>query len=103
VRGGPLDELRRSPLAVHSDRVAGVALQVDVEVGPDGLVAARHHLEDAALGRQQRDPAMVGEQAGKRLRGGVIGQHPGCRWDMDRGGRPGRADGVGEKTLTLLV
>ena len=54
-------------------------------------------------GRQQGDTAaLLGQQAGQGLRGGVIDQQPGHGRHLDAGGPPGGVDGVGQGRLGLI-
>jgi hypothetical protein len=51
--------------AVHLEQVAGVAFEVDAQVGADLLVVAAGHLvEHVPFGAQEGDAAVGGQQAG---------------------------------------
>jgi hypothetical protein len=62
---GPLDVLGWSSSAVDLEQVAGVAFEVDAQVGAGGrVVAAGHLVERITFGGQQGDAAVGGQQPG---------------------------------------
>ena len=93
-QAGPLDVLGWSAAAVDLEQVAGVALEVDAEVGAGGLVVAAGHLvEHVPFGAEEGDAAVGGQQPGQGLGGGVIDQPPRDRRARSgwRPRRPGRS------------
>ena len=100
---GLLDVLGRAALAVDSDRVASVALQVHVQAGSAALIAPGHHVEHAALRAEQGDAAVVGEQGRQRLGGRIVGQQPGDRRDMDGFGSGSRSDRLGQGSVGAVA
>lgn len=98
-RGG-LDELLTGP-AVDAQPVAGMALEEDLHVGHTG-VPPGDDVEDAALGRHDREPAaLLGEQGGDGLRGGVIGEEPRARRLGQGLGGLGETDRLGHQVVPL--
>ena len=93
------DVLGGSALAVHAQRVARVALQPHVQHRHTLGVAPGHHVEDAALGADDREAAaVVGEQGRGRFRGHVVGDQPGHGGHLDGLGlarEPDRVSGGG--------
>jgi len=84
--GGARDDLAGPADAIDHDRVAGVALEVVVEVGrPRGGVPTGDEVEDAALGGQDGEtPALLVEEHGEALGGAVV---------RDQAGEDGNLDG----------
>ena len=67
-----MNVLRIPPQPVHPDGVTAVPLEPHVDVDLAGIPAG-HDVEDAALGRDDREPsAAARQQAGQRLAGAVI-------------------------------
>jgi hypothetical protein len=100
---GPLNVLGWSSSAVDLEQVAGMALEVDTQVGAGGLaVAAGHLIEHIPLGRQQGDAAVASQQPGEGLGGGVIDQPPRGRGDHEVGGLGSAGDCFGLAFLLLI-
>ena len=96
---GPVDVLGRADLAVDAEHVAGVALEEHLQVGGPG-VAAGEGGEDAALGRQDGEPAaLLGEQGGGLFAGDVVGDEARQHRHSDRVGGHRRGGRVGEQPI----
>src|SRR5215207_9369115 len=95
-QAGSFDVFGGPSAAVDLEQVAGVAFEVDAEVGPGGLVVAAGHLiEHIPFGAEEGDAAVGGQPAGQGFGGGVVDQPPRQRRDDQVGGFGGAGDGLG--------